>query len=362
MTPNSTQQQGSSPPQQPVYAEVQTVLALSLPRRSVRNLLPFAGAIMLGVLVMLYLTTTSATSSGEITFAVLFFASLLVIWIVLANILAIRALQNELARIDVAAELMQLRRWDQAGMMLQNMLLASMRTHGTRAQALVLLAGVFGRLRRFDDALTILDHLLEAVDLDLGSRHRIKLARAQSLLHEDRLVDADAAIADLRRDVAEVTRAIQDAAGYAAQKRERADDDSETAPPVVDAADDTAAPALVPELLTMSHRLSKLPPPNSLLALVELHRDVKTGHVQEAIAGFRAHIGGWTQLLSHRVADAYALVACAYDHAGDRDQAQAMYARATLLCPAGELGYRFREVASLSQRYTASAAPREVWT
>jgi hypothetical protein len=99
-----------------------------------------------------------------------------------------------------------------------------------------------------------------------------------------------------------------------------------------------------------------------MLALVELHRDVKTGHVQEAIDGFSTHISHWTRLLSHRVADAYGLVACAHDHAGDHRQAQEMYSRATLLCPAGELSYRYREVARLADRYVATPAPKEVWT
>jgi hypothetical protein len=93
---------------------------------------------------------------------------------------------------------------------------------------------------------------------------------------------------------------------------------------------------------------------------VELYRDVKTGHPEEAIQVFDAGVEKLTEQLGHRVGDAYALVAKAYDLLGRESEARVMYEKATALQPIGELERRYPEVASLRSKYQSTAAPPEI--
>ncbi len=65
------------------------------------------------------------------------------------------------------------------------------------------------------------------------------------------------------------------------------------------------------------------------------------------------------QQLGHRVADAHALVAAAYDQVGDESAARAAFERATLLAPLPELQRRYPELAALAGKYPAATAPKE---
>jgi cytochrome c-type biogenesis protein CcmH/NrfG len=175
--------------------------------------------------------------------------------------------------------------------------------HG-RIQALIFLAAVLARYGRYGDSITVHDYLLDHVDLDPGTEYGLRLGRAMALLQEDRLFDADRAINELRR-----------AAGDA----------------------DSAG-----------------------LALVEIFRDVKTGHPAEAVEIFNAKLTALRQQLGHRCADAWALVARAYDLLERPADAQTAYANATLLAPERELQRRYSEVAKLGGKYVASPAPPEM--
>jgi tetratricopeptide (TPR) repeat protein len=95
------------------------------------------------------------------------------------------------------------------------------------------------------------------------------------------------------------------------------------------------------------------------LALVEIYRDVKTGHPAEAIELFDATLPAMREQLGHRVADAYALVARAYDLLGREAEAQRHYQKATLLSPPQELHRRYPETASLASKYQPAPAPKE---
>jgi len=64
--------------------------------------------------------------------------------------------------------------------------------------------------------------------------------------------------------------------------------------------------------------------------------------------------------LGHRVADAYALAARAYDLMGRDTEAQGHYEKATLLSPVEELQRRYPEVAPLAEKYQPARAPAEV--
>jgi hypothetical protein len=90
---------------------------------------------------------------------------------------------------------------------------------------------------------------------------------------------------------------------------------------------------------------------------VEIYRDVKTGHPAEAVEMFDAKLAAMREQLGHRVADAHALVARAYDLMNRPEEARAAYARATLLSPPSELIRRYPEIEPMSGKYNATAAP-----
>ena len=64
--------------------------------------------------------------------------------------------------------------------------------------------------------------------------------------------------------------------------------------------------------------------------------------------------------LGHRAADAYALVARAFDQVGEAAGAQENFERATLLSPVVELKRRYPEIAGMEERYRAADLPAEV--
>jgi tetratricopeptide (TPR) repeat protein len=214
---------------------------------------------------------------------------------------AARAQRQEQQRVEAIEELVQLRRWDQAAAMLNAMLGQPTRSPAARLQALIYLASVLARYHRFADAITVQNYLLENAQYDPGTAHGIRLMRTMAMLHEDQLVDADRAIGDLRREA----------------------------------------------------------PESAGLALIEIYRDVRTGHPAEAIELFNARLPAMRSQLGHRVGDAYALVARAHDSLGQDAEAAAAFEKATLLAPVEELVRRYPEVAALAEKYPAAPAPRE---
>lgn len=210
------------------------------------------------------------------------------------------AQRRERRRLQAIDELLQLRRWNEAAWMLQEMLERPMRSIGGRVQALVFLISVLGQRKRYADAIAVQDYLLERLHADEGTLFGLKLGRVMAMLHDERLFDADRAINDLRR----------------------------------------MAPA----------------ENSGGLALVEIFRDVKTGHPQEAVEMLQRKGVQIREQLGHRAADAYALAARAYDLMENEQEARTWYAKATLLAPAKELD-RYAEVAALRGRYPATPAP-----
>ena len=208
--------------------------------------------------------------------------------------------RQEQQRVEAVEELVQLRRWDQAAAMLDTLLSQPTRTMGARLQAMIYLASVLARYHRFADAIAVQSYLLEHAEFDPGTAHGLKLMRAMAMLHEDQLVDADRAMNELRRDA-------PDSAG---------------------------------------------------LALIEIYRDVKTGHPAEAIDIFNTRLPALRSQLGHRVADAYALIARAHDLLGQDAEAAAAFERATLLSSPDELYRRYPEVAAIRDKYPAAASPQ----
>ncbi|HLL91018.1 MAG TPA: hypothetical protein VK324_17085, partial [Tepidisphaeraceae bacterium] len=245
------------PPPSPMFLDVPALLDRSEPVAAgtmARYLLGgFVLAVMMGAMI------SSQGVAGRQVVDVL--APLVVFGLIvgtgiltIATASRVRADQRQLEAIE---ELVQLRRWDHAAMAVQELLSRPARSHGVRAQALIFLAAVLARYRRFEDAIAVQNHVLEHVPMDANTSHGVRLGRAMAMLHEDHLFDADRAIADLRRGGGR---------------------------------DSSAG-----------------------LALVEIYRDVKTGHPQEAVELFESRLGQMRDKLGHRVADAYALAARAYD-------------------------------------------------
>ena len=112
---------------------------------------------------------------------------------------AARSVQAEQAQLEAIEELIQLRRWQEGSLLVQAMLSRPTRTPQARTQALVFLAAILARYHRFADAVSVYEHLLENRLVEGEAAYGMKLARAMSLLREDRLVDADRAMGELRR-------------------------------------------------------------------------------------------------------------------------------------------------------------------
>jgi len=288
----------------PIFTNVRTLLETSRPRPR----LDWLGYVAVIAFVSLMAIPMLADHSGqmrqsvETLVSILFF--LLISGMFLNNYFQARAMRAEMGRLEAAEELVQLRRWPQAAMLLQSLLSRPARSPLARLQGLVCFCGVAARFHRFDDVLAITDNLLEELPLDAMGSHMVKLTRAMALLREDRLFDADRAISDLRR---------------------------------------------FPQAAESGG-----------LALVELYRDVKTGHPAEALGIFDKRREVIRRQLGHRVADAFVLAAKAYDLLGQTEQAKTAYESATLLSPVVELHRRYPETGELTAKYAAAPPPAEV--
>jgi len=285
------------------FLDVQTLLELSQPR-------PRVHWFWYGLVVISLLAMFGALGSGqatEVRQAIDLFSVLIILALMgataMTTVATARRHRAAQAAVETIEELIQLRRWQQAGLVLQGFLSQPAPSARLRAQALIYLATVLSRHQRFEDAITVQNYLLENELVDDSTDYGLRLSRAMSILREDHLVDADRAISDLRR---------RGSAGSSGS-----------------------------------------------LALIEIYRDVKTGHPAEAIEIFEQRLPLMQRQLGHRVADAHGLVARAYDMLGRESEAAAAYERATLLAPAAELQRRYPELAKLTEKYRPAAAPAE---
>lgn len=282
----------------PEFLDVPRLLEASQPQPRAR-----VGRYVLGLLLVVVLAAALTGAGRQATEALLALVLAgVVTFIMIFTFVTVRNLRAEQQRVDAVAELVQLRRWQDAAVMLDQYLSTPSRTHHLRAQALTYLSAVLARYHRFDDAIAVQNHLAEQGVADGPAGVGLRLGRAMAMLREDHLFDADRAISELRRGPA-----------------------AESGP----------------------------------LALVEIYRDVKTGHPAEAIETFHARLPVLREQLGHRVADAWALVARAHDLLGQEPEARSAFAKATLLAPAVELYRRYPEVQKLAGRYEPSPAPKE---
>ena len=232
-----------------------------------------------------------------------------------------RSMAAEVAAVNTLEELVQLRRWPEAADLAQKILSRPMYLRDRRMAALMSLATLLTRYHRFEDARIVHEYLLAGGDAgllpDASTGHSIRVARAMGMLREDHLVDADKAMSDLRR---EVNRARDEV------RRERGNE-------------------------------AALEVQSAGLVLLELYRDVKTRHYEEACEIFDRSIDMLRRQLGLRIADAWVLVAAARDGLGQADAARTAYENATTLAPAIELHRRYPETQALADRYAAVPWP-----
>ena len=288
-----------------VFLDVPTLLEASQPRVRVGLFWYGLGGFLLVVLGATLVSRGSETGRRLVDAVSALLMMAVIAGMMVFTFLTVRRHRAEQQELEAAAELVQLRRWPQAAVMLEQVLSRPARTNAMRGQALIYLSAVLARYHRFDDAIAVFNHLLDNDLVDAPTAHGLRLGRAMAMLREDHLFDADRALAELRRTVA---AAGAESAG---------------------------------------------------LALVEIYRDVKTGHPEEAVAIFEQRLAIMRDQLGHRVADAYALAARAYDLLGRTAEAQDAYTRATLLAPLIELHRRYPEVEKLAGRYQPAPAPPE---
>jgi tetratricopeptide (TPR) repeat protein len=296
-------QAADQPISPPVFLDVPVLLETSRPVRRVNW---FSGAMFILALPIIFNLFVKPENDSEATLLHVMIGFMMLVTVVgsvIWSVISVRRLRAQQQTVDAIEEMMQLRRWEPAGILLDRFLSSPVRTPHLWAAALVRLAELLGRHHRFEDAILVQNFIIDNELLDDQSDYFMRLGRAMAMLREDHLVDADRAIGDLRR------RGPEGGSGA--------------------------------------------------LALVEMFRDVKTGHPDEAIEIFGKFLPSMRQQLGHRVADAHALVARAYDLLGDESQAKAAYERATLLQPVAELQRRYPEVLKLAEKFQPAVAPKE---
>lgn len=284
------------------FLEVSRLVDSSRPTPRVNLAWWFGGGFLLVLLITAVIGNKTAISRVVVG-AVWGFGLLVLVGGMLGfSLYTVQRFRRDQRRVEQIGELVQLRRWNEAAVAVAQYLSAPARTHSFRAQALVYLSSVLVRLQRFEDAIAVQSQLLDEGMLDEGSSATLKIGRAMAMLREDHLVDADRAISDLRRGPAGGSAGV---------------------------------------------------------ALVEIYRDVKTGHSAEAIETFEDTLPVLRDQLGHRVADAYVLAARAYDLLGRHEEAAGAFTNATLLAPTAELFRRYPEVEKLNGRYQPAPAPPE---
>jgi len=234
----------------------------------------------------------------------------------------VRSLRAEESQLDLIEDALALKRYPEVAGRLQGLMASPMRADQHRLRAMVLLATFLARNGRYDDALVVYNELTGTERVAGPSGAMVKIGRAMAMLQSDHLYDADRAITDLRRLI----------------DRGGAEDELQQI--------DSAAPAMPADALAIS-----------ALRLVELYRDVKTGHAEEAIASFEKNLPLLTAGLGHRVGEAHALVAVAYDRLNRPDDARQRFLDGTALQGIADILNRYPEVRPLIAKYAPTPAP-----
>lgn len=292
-------------PQGPGFLEPDALIELSKPRARI----PRVWLLLGGFLMVVVLSTLFGSGSPEARQMLEVVSAATMVGLMTAlmvmTLVTVRRYRAEQQTVEAIGEMVQLRRWSEAAVALQVYLTRPARSLQLRTQALIFLGSILARYHRFEDAIRLYDHLLREELVDGATAYGLRLGRAMAMLREDHLVDADRAMSELRR----MTAGSEVESGG--------------------------------------------------LALLEIYRDVKTGHPAEAIEVFERKRDAIRDQLGHRSSDAWALVARAHDLLGQEAAAQEAFEKATLLAPPPELFRRYPEVQKMQDRYKPAYAPPE---
>ncbi|HEY0007245.1 MAG TPA: hypothetical protein VGB55_00850 [Tepidisphaeraceae bacterium] len=294
------------PPPSPVQMDVARLIDSSRPRPVFR----YTGQLFILAIITLLMSLLLPLQTGT-RLAVQFFSLMILLGTSGFISWLSRAHRNENQHLDTIEDLLSLKRPAEAAPRLEWLMSRPMRSMQNRLRAMMLLAAALGRQHRYEEVLTIDDELIDHEGIAGPAAVIVKLGRALAMLHADRLYDADCAINELRRTI------------------------------------DRGPPNIAPD-----------PLPSAALRLVEIYRDVKTGHDAEAIEHFRQNRALITQGLAHRAGEAYALVAYAYHRLGMSADATDAMTAATTLQPAADLLRTYPELRPLLDVYPPAHAPQ----
>lgn len=215
-----------------------------------------------------------------------------------------RRILREQQTVEEAEGSIRFRRYDRALWLLLGVLSGAMISPFQRARALGMYVAVLGRLGRHEQTVKLVEMMLEEGVL-LSTVPALRTVRIHALLREDRLVDADRAITELKRSGRE---------GHT----------------------------------------------GALLALAEAYRDVRTGHGGDLLEAHDRRRAVVASEIGTRVADLYALAAWAARRGGDIDKARQFWRRATLLGIERELVERYPELSDVARELPAEPLPPEL--
>lgn len=281
---------------------------------------PVGRVLLVGIGLAVALPLVVPGTAGSSLSGLALLATLLAITVLSARTYRGFVLEQQL--VQQVEDLVQLRRWQDAGALLQRLMSRPMRNPVSRWRSMVMLSAVLMRYHRFEDAIVVHDALLSERVLDPRGEYGIRVARAMALLRLDRLYDADRAINELRRMTVR------------SEQRRRPDEIGGWLPASADSAG---------------------------LALVEMYRDVKTGHPQEALDVFRDALPTLRRELGVQTGQAFALAARSAELLGREDDARRWWRDATTLVPAAELLRRYSEIESLA-RFPVAEVPAALQT
>jgi hypothetical protein len=292
MSQDNTQNHPSRP-------DVSFLLKSSIPSESRRKL----PVMILGAFIaMALIGIVMNEKSKGLQFTTNIFILLLMTVLMVFGFVNSRRGRNELAALESAGELIQLRQWPKAAELLYGLLSSPMRTPQTRLGALSFLIHVLNRFHRNADAIEVYDYLLDQQRLDEYSVYNLRAGRAMAMLKDDRLYDADKAIGQLRQ----------------------------TGP-------------------------SDSPP----LIVLELFHALKTGRSRDLLEMYAGRRDYLKVELGPKSADAHAFAAAAFFQLGDAGRAGECWFLATVIAPPTELVGRFPELGGVSGACLPAAFPRE---
>lgn len=217
-------------------------------------------------------------------------------------------LRDEERRVSAMEDASEAKRFDWLAHALTDILSRPMLSPLHRARALNVYVLALLHVRRFEDAERAAGGMLgEGVPLTMVTSLRAR--RVYAMLREDRLVDADRALGELRRQDREV-----DVAGNA----------------------------------------------GAMVALLGIYRDAVTGHGDDALQSLNKHRATIAKHLGVRVGDADALAAHAAFGMGQADLAATLWHRATLLVSPASLVESYPPLGKTAAGLTAATIPGEL--